>query len=146
MELTAIILSSIELVLLFLTALIALFEFNKNKKISKAKFVSDLYLELIKNKELLAEFEKYDYGMTYEIDERKTDRLLMFLENILFLKLENVIQDDDAKRFEYFIERVVLNNETINYFQDLDLLCKEGGIKFPYPLLYKYQKDHIDKV
>ncbi len=148
MDIAVLIISILELLVISITALVAILEFKRHNKNTKTEYISKLYLKLIEDKELLSVFEKFDCkGVNNnDIDVKKIDRFLTFLENILFLNDQHYLNDFDLGKFNYFIEKTVLNVGIKKYFEELGKTCEQNGLTFPYPLLRKYQLNHKDKI
>lgn len=145
MELETLIVAALELFVLLITAFVAFLTYRKQKRTSKNRFISDLYSKLIDDPALLKEFSYFDYINTYETDEINADRLYLYLENILFLKNQKEINEEDFRRFKYFVDRTVLNVKTIAYFKKLHEHCDSNGDKFPFESISEYQKENKNK-
>lgn len=148
MDIAVLIISIIELLIVSITALVAILEYKRQNKNTKTEYISKLYIKLIQDKELLSAFEIFDYECVNnkDIDVKKIDRFLTFLENILFLNDKHYLNDFDLGKFNYFIEKTVLNVGIKKYFEELGKTCEQNGLTFPYPLLKKYQLNHKDKI
>ena len=105
--------------------IIALYQWHKSMKLKRAEYVKSLLDEIKTNKDIsnyLFDYGQKWYGRSFHNSgelERKIDLTLAFYSYICYLHNHRIIKQSDFNCFKYDVERIITNNQFIDYCYNL---------------------------
>ena len=135
------------LLLTFIGLIITIVQLLRSRKLNRASFVKELYLQLYQDKDLREAFyaiEWSDYTPSERLklqgseEEQKTDRLLSFFEIVCSMYYRKILTPDDMSPFDYEMRRVYEHPDIQNYLRFLDGWQKRQGLGKSYVNYKRY--------
>lgn len=136
----------------FIAALIggifAIYQWRKSQTLKRADYVNELTEKIRTDQDIAKTIYIFDYGeQWYSLNfhgnnkiERPIDRTLAFFSYICYLKKKRIITNNEFAFFRYDVERILMNNQTKDYFYNLYHFSQKMRTPFSFDALFEYGK------
>lgn len=144
------IISSISLLFVIVGAIFTFFQWKKSIKKQRADYINDLTEKIRTDTDIREIIYIFDYNEIWYNDrfqgsgdfERKVDKTLSYFSYICYLKHEKALSKKEFGFFKYEIERIVMNDQIINYFYNLYHFAQKFNCPITFKYLFDYGKKH----
>ena len=148
------IVSSISLLLAMIGSFFAYFQWRKGVLLKRADYINELIEKIRSDDEIREVIYMIDYGeqwysrefhLSSEL-EKKVDKTLSYFSYICYLKKQKIISFTEFAFFEYQIERILNNNQIIDYLYNLYHFSNgfNSAISFKYLFEYGEKKNKFN--
>lgn len=142
----------------FISALLVLFggffayhQWKKTIKIKRAEYLNELTEKIRTDCDISEMIYNLDYNQNWYTSsfhksgefERKIDKTLSYFSYICYLYKNNLIEKGEFNFFKYEIDRILMNQGTINYFYNLYHFSKKCNAPITFKFLFEYGEDGI---
>lgn len=143
------IISAISVVFVFSGGIFGCYQWRKNILLKRAGYINDLTEKIRTDSDIKDVIYMFDYdNKWYSAQfhgsgdlELKVDKTLSYFSYICYLKKQKIISNKEFDFFKYEIERILMNQQTQDYFYNLYHFSN----KFDIPLTFKYLFEYGQK-
>lgn len=142
------IISFTSLVLVVIGGCFGYHQWKKSIKIKRAEYLNELTAKIRTDNSISEMIYILDYNQNWYDGsfhqskklERKMDKTLSYFSYICYLFENNLIEKSEFDFFKYEIDRILMNQSTINYFYNLFHFSKKCNAPIAFKYLFEYGK------
>lgn len=127
----------------------SLYQYNKNTKLKRADYINELTEKIRTDNDISSVIYKIEYNIEWYNDyfhdsgdlERQVDKTLSYFSYICYLKKQKIISDREFKFFKYEVDRILMNEEVVDYFYNLYHFARKFSAPITFQYLFEYGEE-----
>lgn len=127
-----------------------LYQYNQSIKLKRADYINDLTNTIRSDLDISDSLYLIEYGEKWYSQyfhgsgelERKMDKTLSYFSYICYLKKQKIISKNEFYFFKYEIDRILMNNQIIDYLYNLYHFSKKFSDPMTFQYLFEYGEEN----